>query len=107
RSGSTMRTRVHLFAALSGSLLLAVTAGCSVEADVDSRGKLEQELGPGPCGIGGDVLAEEMLTAASIPDLSELEKAQIVLAVQESAHTDVTTVEEAFSVVAVSLIKKM
>ena len=43
------------------------------------------------------MLAQRVLTSAAIPLLSALEKRQIILAVQESAHTDVTTIEEAFA----------
>ena len=39
---------------------------------------------------------EQVLTAADLPTLPETLRAQIVRAVQQSAHTDVTTVEEAF-----------
>lgn len=39
---------------------------------------------------------ERQLDASAIPELSALQRAQIVLAVQQSAHRDVMTVEEAF-----------
>jgi hypothetical protein len=39
---------------------------------------------------------EQVLTALDLPTLPETLRAQIVRAVQQSAHTDVTTVEEAF-----------
>src|SRR5688572_2062187 len=48
------------------------------------------------CAVGDEFRSQRTLTEASIPGLSALQGAQIVLAVQESAHTDVTTVEEAF-----------
>lgn len=84
-----------------GSWALALTVGvaCSVE-DADparaARASLTSFTTPGTCGIGGEVLASRVLTAADIPSLSSLERAQIILALQESAHTDVTTIEQAF-----------
>ncbi len=86
-----MRRPLHLAIVLSW-FLVAAAPGCTAETDPLDR----ETAALGSCGIGGEVLAMETLTVASIPGLSALERAQIVLAVQESAHTDVTTVEEAF-----------
>jgi hypothetical protein len=92
--GNTMRQRFDLILILSSSLGLAAT-GCAVEPDHDD-GSTTTPAGLLSCGIGGPWLAAETLTPASIPSLSALRAAQIVEAVRESAHTDVTTVEEAF-----------
>src|SRR6476646_7491981 len=70
--------------------VLALACADELGSDVASQAVVTS------CGIGGDVMATETLTTAAIPNLSALERAQIVAAVQESAHTDVTTVEEAF-----------
>lgn len=75
---------------------LATVAGCTDAPDGgDALGTTSQAV-PGSCGLGDEVLATETLTPAAIPGLSALERAQIVAAVTESAHTDVTTVEMAF-----------
>jgi len=83
--------------------VLAAAAGCAIDpagSVPDTAARTSAiESGPGPCGIGGDVLSVERLTPAAIPGLSALEGAQIIAAVQESAHSDVTTVEQAFAVV--------
>jgi hypothetical protein len=73
---------------------LALSA-CAVESDPGELSTTTAAAG-GTCGIGGDFFGSETLTPTSIPTLSQLRRAQIVAAVQESAHTDVTTVEEAF-----------
>lgn len=87
------------------SAAVLAMAGCSdqgMEANDQgvsapaALGETGQELQTMTCGIGGEVLSVETLTPASIPSLTALQKRQIVLALQESAHTDVTTVEEAF-----------
>jgi hypothetical protein len=96
-----MRLRLVLAVIVSSSL--AVAAGCAGEPGPDALGDAlggvfgaaRQSLF-GACGLGDEVLAAETLTPASIPALTVLERAQIVAAVQESAHTDVTTVEVAF-----------
>ena len=74
---------------------IATAAGCAGEPAGGALGAIGQADG-GSCGLGDQELARETLTPAAIPGLSALERAQIVAAVQESAHTDVTTVEEAF-----------
>jgi DNA uptake protein ComE-like DNA-binding protein len=78
-----------------GSLLLAA-GGCASDPDVETVGAARAAIVGGACGLGDEVVATDQLTPASIPSLSAVQRAQIVLAVQESAHTDVTTVEEAF-----------
>lgn len=88
-----MRLRFDLVMIAASSL--ASAAGCTGEPGGDALGSPSQAA-IGSCGLGDQVLAVETLTPASIPELSALERAQIVAAVQESAHTDVTTVEEAF-----------
>src|SRR5687767_5456772 len=100
-----------LFTALFGSLMVTA-AGCGTSDGVDSpEAGLESarsafEPGPGPCPRGDELLSHEVLTPASIPSLSALERAQIIRAVQESAHTDVTTIEEAFDRVDEDLINR-
>lgn len=97
-----------------GSLALALGSACAVEEVSEDRIEdTSHEAAEAPpaarvaalaavtstpatCGIGGEVLASRVLTAADIPSLSALERTQIILALQESAHTDVTTIEEAF-----------
>ncbi|MFT3768309.1 MAG: hypothetical protein QM820_22900 [Minicystis sp.] len=86
-----------------GSLLLAAAAGCGGTADV---GSAQQALGPGPCPMGNEVLTHELLTEASIPGLSSLDRQQIIAAVHESTHTDVVTIEEAFDAVDEGLIDR-
>jgi hypothetical protein len=86
--------RPFALVALTFNTLLAA-GGCTPGADADPLGAARGAF-VGSCGLGGEVVAAEVLTPASIPGLSALQRAQIVLAVQESAHTDVTTVEEAF-----------
>jgi hypothetical protein len=76
-------------------VLGAAGTGCvAADRDEEQVGRVGQALGA--CGLGDEELAHETLTEASIPELSAVQRAQIVGAVQESAHTDVTTVEEAF-----------
>lgn len=96
-----MRRRLSLAGMLSAlALALAAAAGCAAEPGDALPGS--SPLGSmaaatiGTCGIGGEVLAARVLTAADIPGLSALQRSQIILAVRESAHTDVTTIEEAF-----------
>ena len=79
-----------------GALVIAVAAGCAAEPARETSSLTSAAI-TGSCGIGGEVLAQRVLTSAAIPLLSALEKRQIILAVQESAHTDVTTIEEAFA----------
>lgn len=105
-----MRLRhTKLFTTILGSLVLAAT-GCG--ASVDAGGsQVEGEsaksaLGPGPCPMGDEVITHEVLTPASIPSLSALDRAQIIRAVHESTHTDVTTIEEAFDAVDEGLINR-
>jgi DNA uptake protein ComE-like DNA-binding protein len=88
-----MHKRFDLALVLS-SVAVAAGAGCVTDPDEPALGTAAAALES--CGVGGDLLSHERLTPADIPSLSTLEAAQIVLAVQESAHTDVTTVEEAF-----------
>jgi DNA uptake protein ComE-like DNA-binding protein len=87
--------RFDLAAILLSSL--AIAAGCAGEpgGGGETSGRASQAV-LGSCGLGDEVLAWETLTPVVIPALSALERAQIVAAVQESSHTDVTTVEEAF-----------
>lgn len=88
-------TSVLVTAAAAAAAAVAV-AGCAVDPSADALGPPRQSALSGACGLGDEVLATETLTTASIPTLSTIERAQIVAAVQESAHTDVTTAEEAF-----------
>ena len=88
-----MRPRFDLVVIVTSSLVMA--SGCAGEPGGAALGSTRQAV-TGSCGLGDQVLAAETLTPASIPELSALERAQIVAAVQESAHTDVTTVEVAF-----------
>lgn len=90
-----MRLRFDLVMIMASSLALAAAAGCAGEPGGDALGSPSQAA-LGSCGLGDQVLAAEVLTPSSIPALSALERAQIVAAVQESTHTDVTTAEEAF-----------
>ncbi|HEU4405651.1 MAG TPA: hypothetical protein VFS43_10205 [Polyangiaceae bacterium] len=92
-----MRHPFALAAITLGSALLSAN-GCAPgpDPDVEKLGTASEAVIVGACGLGDEVLAADVLTPASIPGLSALQRAQIVLAVQESAHTDVTTVEEAF-----------
>ncbi|PTL80179.1 hypothetical protein DAT35_29670 [Vitiosangium sp. GDMCC 1.1324] len=91
-----------LFTTILGSLVIAAT-GCGASVDVGSSevevGSAKSALGPGPCPMGNELITHEVLTPASIPSLSELDRAQIIAAVHESAHTDVITIEEAFDAV--------
>lgn len=72
--------------------LLAAAAGCAAEPH-ENVGTAAAALGA--CGLGDELLAQYTLTPASIAGLSAVQRAQIVAAVQESAHTDVTTAEDA------------
>jgi len=98
-----MRRHFDLVVTLSSALALATAlapgAGCAgdPEASAPDTAAQTSASASGPCGVGGQVLSVERLTPAAIPGLSALERAQIVAAVQESAHTDVTTVEESFA----------
>lgn len=95
-----MRPRFDLVLKMCSSLALVVAAGCATEPATGSAGEAEGRVSQaieGPCGVSGDVLSVNTLTPAQIRLLTTLEAAQIVLAVQESASTDVTTVEQAFS----------
>jgi hypothetical protein len=84
-----MRTLARFM--IFGSLLTAAAGGC-VEAPATSSAT--QALA---CGLFDyPLLPQRQLTPADIPSLTALEKAQIIEAVRESAHTDVMTVEEAF-----------
>lgn len=85
-----------VFASISLPFLLLAASGCAPENDVEKVGTISKAAVAGACGLGDELLAADVLTPASIPGLSALQRSQIVLAVQESAHTDVTTVEEAF-----------
>lgn len=76
-----------------GSLLLVTAAGCQEPAPV---GSAQSAVGPGPCPMGDELLTHEVLTDASIPGLSDLERRQIIVALHQSSHTDVVTIEEAF-----------
>jgi hypothetical protein len=89
-----MQLRFDLVVILTSAL--ATAAGCAGEPGGGALGTAGQAT-YGACGLGDQELARQTLTPAAIPGLSALERAQIVAAVQESAHTDVTTVEEAFS----------
>jgi len=97
------------FKAILGSLVFAAT-GCGASVDVGSSeaevGSVKSATWPGPCAMGDELITHEVLTAASIPSLSALDRAQIIRAVQESAHTDVTTIEEAFDRVDEGLINR-
>ncbi|HEU4534614.1 MAG TPA: hypothetical protein VFS00_10875, partial [Polyangiaceae bacterium] len=103
-----MRHPFALVAFTFGSLSLAA-GGCAPGPEGDAPGVARAALASGAyglgdrgalvggaCGLGDEVVAAGVLTAASIPALSALQREQIVLAVQESAHVDVATVEEAF-----------
>lgn len=99
----------RLFATILGSLVLTAT-GCGTSADMDSpeagEGSAKSAVGPGPCPMGDELITHEVLTPASIPSLSALDRAQIIRAVHESTHTDVTTIEEAFDAVDEGLINR-
>lgn len=83
----------HVRSMVFGCLLSSVAAaGCVDTAPTSSAA---QELDA--CALFDyPLLPQRQLTPADITSLTALEKAQIVEAVKESAHTDVTTVEEAF-----------
>lgn len=104
-----MRRNIKLFTTLLGSLALAAT-GCGESVDAGSSavevGSAKSALWPGPCPMGNELITHEVLTSASIPSLSALERAQIIAAVHESAHTDVVTIEEAFDAVDEGLINR-
>jgi hypothetical protein len=92
-------TRGFVLAGMMGALVVAV-AGCSESESRESPGSGQVTRAvqvTAGCGISGEALDIQTLTPASIPRLTPLQKQQIVRAVQESAHTDVTTVEQAFS----------
>jgi hypothetical protein len=74
------------------SAFLAAAAGCATGPD-ERLGTSSAALGA--CGLGDELLAQYALTPGSIAGLSAVQRAQIVAAVQESAHTDVTTAEDA------------
>jgi uncharacterized protein YdbL (DUF1318 family) len=100
----TLRT-TRLLATILGSLLLTAAAGCGGPVDVgSSKAAL---TGPGPCPMGDEVLTQEVLTEASIPSLSDLDRQQIIAAVHESVHTDVVTIDEAFDAVDEGLINRL
>jgi len=86
--------------------VIITLAGCAGEPDGDALDNPGQAV-LGSCGLGDQVVASETLTPASIPSLSALDGAQIIAAVHESAHTDVTTVAEAFSRVDDHLINRI
>jgi hypothetical protein len=104
-----MFRNTKLFATLLGSLVLTAT-GCGTSDGAGSpdveAGSANSALGPGPCPMGDQLITHEVLTPASIPSLSELDRAQIIRAVHESTHTDVTTIEEAFDAVDEGLINR-
>lgn len=83
---------------ISSAILSAVGCAADSPEPLAPEPRLEQlrSATTGTCGIGGTWLASRVLTPASIPSLSVLERSQIILAVRESAHTDVTTIQEAF-----------
>lgn len=95
-----------LIATTLGSLLLTAT-GCGGPVDVDVGSSKAAFTGPGPCPMGNETLTNEVLTEASIPSLSELDRQQIIAAVHESSHTDVVTIEEAFDRVDEGLINRI
>lgn len=105
-----MFRHTKLFTTILGSLVITAT-GCGASADVDSSeskmGSAKSALGPGPCPMGNEVITHEVLSPASIPSLSELDRAQIIAAVHESTHTDVITIEEAFDAVDEDLINRI
>jgi hypothetical protein len=74
------------------SAFLAAAAGCATDPD-EKLGTSSAALGA--CGLGDELLALYTLTPASIAGMSAVQRAQVVAAVQESAHTDVTTAEDA------------
>jgi hypothetical protein len=74
------------------SAFLAAAPGCATDPD-ERIGTSIAALGA--CGLGDEILSQYTLTPASIAGLSAVGRAQVVAAVQESAHTDVTTAEEA------------
>lgn len=92
-----------------GSLVIAAS-GCGAPVDVGTSeaeaGSAQSALGPGPCPMGNELITHEVLTPASIPSLSALDRAQIIAAVHESTHTDVVTIEEAFDAVDEDLINR-
>lgn len=90
-----MRLRFDLVLILTSAFFTAAATGCALDPSTDALGPPRQSA-LGACGLGDEVLATETLTPADLPTLSDLERAQIVAAVQESAHTDVTTADEAF-----------
>jgi DNA uptake protein ComE-like DNA-binding protein len=97
--------RASRFVKVLGSLLFTVAAGCAPEArEVETQASTKQALA---CALGGEFIAQETLTPASIPTLSEVDVAQIIAALHESAHTDVTTIQEAFSRVDEGLINRI
>jgi hypothetical protein len=75
------------------SAFLAAAAGCATNDRDEALSTSTAALGA--CGLGDELLAQYTLTPASISGLTEVQRAQIVAAVQESAHTDVTTADEA------------
>lgn len=85
-----------LIATVLGSLVLVVAPGCGRPAEVAAA---QEALDPGPCPMGNETLTHELLTEASIPSLSELDRQQIIAAVHQSTHTDVVTIGEAFDAV--------
>ena len=98
------------FTTILGTLALAAT-GCGPSVDVDSpEAQVESAKsvlgGPGPCPMGDEAITHEVLTAASIPSLSALDRAQIIRALHESSHTDVITIEEAFDAADEGLINR-
>jgi hypothetical protein len=79
------------------SCSFCVVAGCTGGVDVDRLGTARAALGG--CGLGDEVVTTDTITPSAIPGLSALQRAQIIAAVHESVHTDVTTVDEAFAVI--------
>ncbi|WP_164001890.1 hypothetical protein [Pyxidicoccus caerfyrddinensis] len=104
-----MFRNTKLVTTILGSLVLTAT-GCGASVDVGSpeveMGSAKSALGPGPCPMGNQLITHEVLTPASIPSLSALDRAQIIAAVHESTHTDVITIEEAFDAVDEDLINR-
>jgi DNA uptake protein ComE-like DNA-binding protein len=95
-----------LVATTLGSLVIVTAAGCGGPVDVHVGSSKAAFTGPGPCPMGDEILTDEVLTEASIPGLSDLDRRQIIAAVHESSHTDVVTIEEAFDRVDEGLINR-
>jgi hypothetical protein len=69
-------------------------AGCAPAAAACTLGTTYGEIFEQP---HLQVMGRNKITSADLPDLSEEDRARIVLATQQSSHDDVTTAEEAFA----------